>query len=319
MKTTRALLGTAAIIAAAAGMTGCTVTNSGAAVPNSFCGYIIGNGEYHDSGPSGNRTINNLLLPGDVVKYNNDYDSVRFFGCGPRNYVIKPKDTGGDSNEPLTVRTSLGTAVNVYATIYWQPNQSTLGGLDNSPLKQFITFCEKYTCSAGSPEDFAKGPNSSTEGWNSMLRENMHPVLQRVAEQAFLNIADDVWINDSRTSKDKAAEIMAANFAAEMQRTNGYTVDLLCGSGQTGRGDQFDCQQVRIVVDRVVAAQGNMQQAADQAAEQKRQTELQQQQADTRIAVTDRLYGPLAPQVRACEDHREAVCVLGAGTVQINK
>lgn len=84
--------------------------------------------------------------------------------------------------------------------------------------------------------------------------------------------------------------------------TTGSVNDLICGSGSTGTGDTFNCEPVRIVVDLVTAQDQQTQTAAAQNAAQANQNKLAQDTKAADIALTNELYGPLAPQFRACRD-----------------
>lgn len=289
--------GLGAIALCLATLTGCD-ENASLATPTSMCGYLVGNGAYrYDNAHS--RDIGKILGPGQTAEYKNTDWDPRYFPCSSRNYVIA--QNGGDTQVALNVRTKDGTAVNVYVSVYWTPNRSR-NALDGDPLARFIEFCEKYNCAADNPDASAQGTNFSTAGWNGMLKENMWPTLQRVAETALGTVGDDIWKVDSRTLKDQAAGVMQQSFASAFQVVSGFTTNLICGSGSSGEGDKFDCQQVRIVVDKVFAAQGNMQQAADAAAEEAAKIALQEQQKVARINLTNELYGPLAQAFRACQD-----------------
>jgi len=325
-KFTRVILGTACAAALAGSLTACS-ENDVASVPDSFFGYLVGNGEYHDNGPQGNRTVNRFLLPGTINEYNNNYDNAMYFPADKRNYIVAGE--GGDTNQPLHGRTEVGTPVKLYVSVYWRPNLNTNGNggdpLRESAAAQFIQFCAgKYQCSVGSPDDFGRQEgdvNSASDGWNKMLSENMWPVLNRVAERATPEVSDNVWIANDFAAKEAIAASMMDAFSAEMQKNTGATTDLFCGSGSTGVGDDFDCQTIRIVVDRVFAESDSMQQQSDQAAEDKRKIDITKAEAPNRIAVTDQQYGPLGPRVRACEDlHRQgipATCVFGEADMKV--
>lgn len=280
-----------------------------AATTLSACGFVIGKGgDDHES----NRSVNELLRPDETVRFDGRLNEAKYFPCTTRNYAINPTSTDAQGTLLLDVRTKDGTQVKVSVTAYWAPNQSS-----DDALREFIAFCEgKYRCASGSPEGDGDATNFSTPGWSGMLAENMHPVLQRIAETAFREIEDTVWVEDRKDLKDKASTSMQGAFAGEMQKLTGSTVDLFCGSSGATSG-QSDCPEVRIVVDKVVAADDGLQQQTQRAAAQRRQIDLEQQQAADRIRLTDQVYGPLGPLVRACQDQPQAICVLGTGEVQV--
>ena len=290
---------------AAVGVTACTQQIQTA---DTMCGFLLGKGGNDENS---NRTVNKIKHPGEKDTYDDSYDNARYFPCGPRNYIVSPQSKDPDGTILLTAHTKQGTLVNIEATAYWTPNQHT-GEID-----KFIDFCQgKYDCATG--DQNVTGANFATDGWNGMLRENMHYVLQRVAAASFPQVDDAIWIKDDPTQKDSAAKLMSDAFGDEMQKTSGFTVDLFCASGSEGNADTFDCKHVRIVVDKVTAANADLQNQSDAALAQQRETDLKAAAADARISLTDKLYGSLAPQYRACEDlGTKATCVIGGNSVQV--
>lgn len=303
-----------AIISAAVavgGVSACgSVSDHYILTPESMCAYLVGKG--NQSG--GNRTVNQVVWPASKSQgFNTDFDMERYFPCGPRNYVVSPtsNDKDADGQVLLDAHTVKGTEVHVSVTMYWTPNRK------DGVIQKFIAFCQKYSCSSDNLDD-KNNTNFSTTGWSGMLKENFHPVLQRLAVTGMKDVGEDIWIKDDVDLKNQVAQTMMDNFFGEMQKVSGYTDNLFCGSGSPGGAKDFDCQQVRIVVDKVEAATGDLQTQTNKQIEQQRQNELQQNTANDRIATTDRLYGPLAPQVRACQDLAEkATCVIGGTSVQV--
>jgi len=180
--------------------------------------------------------------------------------------------------------------------MYWTPNQA------NGSIEKFIQFCEKYQCATGDINAASGGANFSTDGWNGMLRENVWPTLQRTAERALTNAADTVWKFNDQEQKDQIAAQMEEGFNAEFAKTSGYTDTIICGSGSGGSAENFDCQNVRIVVNWV-SAQGGLQEQDQAAQAADSQRKIKDEQAAADIASTDRLYGPqLGQQYRFCRD-----------------
>lgn len=272
------------------GLSACANDSTLAASP-SMCAYTIGDGS-KDS----DRNIDKVLLPGDDASdYDGDKKDARYFPCGSRNYVVSSDSGDADGKVLLTARTKDQTPVSISVSVYWMVNQN------RDVLKQFIAFCEKYSCAKGDADSGAN--NFATEGWNGMLKENFHGVLQTLAEAAFVNIDDSVWKTGDLTQRQIAADAMSKAFAAEMRKRTGYTSDLFCGSTSASKDGKFDCTDVRITVDNVVAANADLQNAATKAKAQQSETDLANQNAQTRIDSTNRLYGPdLAAKVRACQD-----------------
>lgn len=292
-------MGIAAVLVLAFALTACDEDNT-LAVPQGFCGFVQGKGGRDKDNNANGAAVSDILYQGQSVNYRNDRNNGYFFPCVTRNYVISPENISGDTHQSLQARTSDGTPVGLWVTLYWQPNQS------EEPIKAFIGFCQgKYGCAATSVDKFngtENNQNASTPGWNKMLAENVFPVLQRISEAATRTVDDNVWRNNDPIQREQIAAAMSSAFAAEFQKVTGTTQDLLCGSGSTGSGKTFDCKQVYIVVDGVFATQGNMQgdNAAAKEAEAKRKLDQEQLQAD--LDLTNAKYGPLAPSYRACRD-----------------
>jgi hypothetical protein len=319
--------GTLAVIAALVltlTLNACGSTNATLAVPQSFCGFIQGKGGRDNSNNANNAQLGQILYQGQSADYHNDQQDGWVFPCVTRNYVVSDQSVSGDSHTALAGRTSNGTPVGGWVTVYWQPNQSNRDDQGN-PIKQFIGLCQgKYGCAASDPTGFTGqgNVNASTPGWNKMLSENMYPVLQRIFERATLGVDDAVWRNQDPNLREQVAAKMGDEFAAEFQKVTGSTTDLICGSGSTGTGDTFDCKGVYIVVDGLWASQGNMQGDAAKAAEDNAKRALDDAAKQADIDLTNAKYGPLAPAYRACRDLNAAVAnsckfVVGPNGVQI--
>lgn len=283
------------------GLTSCGVNDSTLSVPQSFCGFIQGKGGRDDQNNANDADLKQVLYEGQSANYQRDQSVGKFIPCVTRNFVISPEGISGDAHQYLQARTADGTAVGAWTTTYWQPNQAP------DPIEDFISFCNgKYGCAANDPSEFNNGQNASTPGWNKMLAENMYPVLQRVFETAARTVDDSVWKNKDPQKREIVAKEMSDRFAEEFQKVTGSVNDIICGSGSTGTGEQFDCKQVYIVVDDMFASQGNMQQDAQAAAEQRAKNALDQQNKQADIDLTNEKYGVLAPAFRACRDMNAA-------------
>jgi len=267
------------------------------AVPQSFCGFIQGKGGRDRDENANNANLDRVLYAGQTADYRTDKQIARVFPCVSRNYRIA---SGGDSDQPLRALTKTGVPVKLWVSMYWQPNQQP------DPLKEFIGFCQgKYGCAGGSPSDFTQtdqNRNASTPGWNKMLAENWHDVLQRISEAPVKNAEDSVWQINDPAQRDTVAKAMSAAFAGEFQKVTGSTKDLICGGGSTGVGEQFDCKQVYVVVDLVQAENDQQQQATTQAVADAAQRKLDEDQLQADMNLTNTKYGPLAPAYRACRD-----------------
>lgn len=296
-----------------AGLVGCgsEISNTQqVSTPQGMCAYLIGNG----NASGGNRTVNKIVYPGETAKYNSDFDSPNYFPCGPRNFVVAENsgDEEAGGKTLLDARTKTGTQVRVSLSAYWTPNRGS------AAVEDFITLCAKYNCASQDLNGNDGDTNFSSPGWNGMLRENLYPALQRSAASVLPTISDEIWIQDDAGLKKDASDAISFAFADELAKTTGASEPLFCGSGSTGNSDDFECADVRIVVDKVVAANSGLQTQTDEQLAKQRQIDLENNTAEARIALSDRLYGPLAAQIRACEDRKEAICVIGGQSVQVS-
>lgn len=317
IKVTLGLLAAAALMM---GLTSCSEDRT-IAVPQAFCGFTMGAGGRDNNNNANDADLGQVLYQGQSASYKSDQDVAKFFPCINRNYVGSPEGISGDTHFPLTGRTSDGVPISAWFTVWWQPNQSP------EPIRDFIAFCQgKYGCAADDPNVFngtaANGSNNSSPGWNKMLAENMYPVLQRIFDAASRTVGNDVWAKQDIELREQISNEMSDRFAEEFQKTTGSVNDIICGSGSTGTGQTFDCQQVRIVIDGVWANQGNMQSDAAAAAEADAKRVLDQAQLQADLNLTNAKYGPLAPAYRACRDLNEDApgsCkfITGPGGVEI--
>lgn len=301
----RLILAVAAV--AALVLAGCSSMGENAVVttPDGMCAYTVGNGNMQ----GGNRTLNKVIYPASSDRYNSGYDMIRYFPCKGRNYAISPSSEDKGGNILMEGRTADGIPVYVIGTSYWQPNFSDEG------MKAFLVLCQKYSCAS---DNLGVGDsNSSSAEWQNMLFENMHPVMQRAAENALPKLTADAWKRNDPDQRKLLAELMSNDFADQTMKLTGDVVSIWCGSGSTGQGATFDCQNMRVVIDAIVPKDGEL--LAVQATQQKEQQKLDDQRAlaTQRIEQTNSLYGPvLGAQVRACQDLGPSCkLVLGSGAM----
>lgn len=290
--------GSVVAIAAVAGLgllslTGCST----AATSTSGCGFIVGDGRNgHDA------NIHKVVLPGENVGFDDSSEDTQYVPCSGRNYKVAPdsKDAGGAT--PLLARTSDNTEVRVDLVAYWTLNQN------QDVLRRFHDFATKYE-DLFSSSPVAGGDNNSTAGWNSMLEENLRPTLNRATSAAMREIGDDIWRKDDPQLKEKLSRLISERFRDEVRTVTGFSEDLFCGSGNSewnADHTKFECTNVRVAVDMVVASNNEQQQVAQQ-----------QTAAAARVGLARELYGPLAEQVMACQDLKTATCVIGGTSVQV--
>lgn len=286
----------------ASGLTACASETTLASTAQ-MCAYTVGSGE-----DGKNRAIDDIKLPSDTnaIEFKTDDKNARYFPCGSRNYVVNASSEDKKGNELLEARTKDGTRVLVSATALWMVNQNT------DAIKQFISLCEKYSCASG---DIGGGSsNFSTEGWQGMLAENFHSVLQEIADKAVVQVDDNVWKTSDVNLRSQIADAMSEEFKAAMRTRTGYTEDLFCGSSEAKGEGEFDCTNVRIVDVKVEAADENLQRATENNRAQQTEINEKATAAAERIRVTEQLYGPeLARQMRACQDFGNVKCFIVIG------
>lgn len=299
-------------------LTACTEDET-LAVPQSFCGFTQGKGGRDSSDNANDAKLNTILYEGQSVDYQSDEQVGKFIPCVGRNYRIAPK--GGDSDQPLLAVNADGVPVKLWVSMYWQPNQLP------DPLRAFIGFCQgKYGCGGNSPGDFNQtneNPLAATKGWIAMLNENWRDVLQRISEAPVRGASNAVWQTNDAEQRDAIAAEMSDRWAGEFQKVTGGVQDLVCGGGSTGVGEEFDCKQVYIVVDRVEAQNQQQQDQAADAVAADAQRELDRAQLQADIDLTNAKYGPVdGPRFRYCRDQNAVApgsckSFIGANGVQV--
>lgn len=313
----RVLVGATAAAALTLGLTACS-EDATLSVPQSFCGFLMGKGGRDSNDNANSADLKRVLYQGQQADFKTDQEFGKVFPCATRNYVIAPPDAPSkDTDRPLRAMTEgvdgkPGTPVNVWVSVYWQPNQSP------DAIRDFIGFAEgKYGAAASDPRAFTGEQSAATSGWNNMLAENMYPTLQRIVEQPLRSVGDAVWqVNDSDLRQSISDE-MSDRFAEVFQQVTGSVNDLICGSGSTGTGEDFNCEPVRVVVDLVTAVDQQTQTDAAASNAQANRNKLAEQTKADDIRLTNELYGPMAPQFRACRDLNKIApgsCKLFPGT-----
>lgn len=277
---------------------------------SSQCAYIIHNG-YFDA-----RHVEQILLPGERGNHNNA--TVRYVYCNARNFRIQP---GGDvpGVDHISAKTAPssngdGTPVDVELEAYFSVNQN------HSALLSFLPFCEKYSCF--SDKDTAGNQaldNSSSEGWNNMLKENFPNAINRSTQQAMLKFAPNIWNDTSQWPK--VADAISANFASQMQIQDSSPDGLpfFCDQGAT----PTTCKLVRFAIESITPSDPNIRDIYNQQVEQQQQQLLARQQAKTNadlLAAAKKKYGPYASYflglqdtINKCNDNASCTVILGSG------
>jgi hypothetical protein len=217
--------------------------------PSAMVAFVVGDGSNgHDN------RVHNIVYPNQKVSYDDSSEIIRYVPSNSRNYIINDgskRDANnhkvGDVHQPMLGYTSTGTPVLGQARAFWTLNES------KPALMKFWDLCFKYTCASSKAE--GGNANFATPGWNGMLGENFEPSMEAAFRAALSSMSDEIWQKHTQALYDDLATKMSENFAAEVQKTTGYNVDLFCGSGNSGWTDQhfknYNCTKVRFIVDDI--------------------------------------------------------------------
>lgn len=298
-------------VGATLGLTACSQAKARA----SQCAYIISNG-YLDA-----RHIQHIIHPGEKASTNNAYP--KYVYCNARNYLVRPD---GDLTSPLTGRTepnsdgTPGNPVKVSLSMYWQLNQN------DSVLRSFLPFCEKYNCFGGS--DTSGSDRFSSPGWNGMLKETFAPALERATVKALLSYHGNLPTDQSQWPK--LGDEISQNFMSQVKVADGSDAnDFFCSSGSlytdpANLHTGYQCKPVQIQIDTVEYANPQ----AEALFQQSTTLDAQKQLADKQRVVNEAelraakaKYGNLASYylglldtIKECHDSGQScTIVLGNG------
>lgn len=306
---TAAILAVIALASSACGLDTTTSHNTSA-----FCAFVIGDGsDGHDS------KVHKVVYPNQNVDYNDGSEKVRYVPCGPRNFIVNDGsvknangDQIGDRLTPSLVYTRDGTPITVQWSAFWTLNQ------DTEAMKNYWTLCQKYQCASDSPS--GGEANFSTEGWNGLLGENFGTSSDNALLAAAATIDDSVWQKHDSALYEELGKQMADAFNDKVRARTGYNLDLFCGSGNSGWGDEdkhenFSCTNVRFVIDKVDVADPALVEAVTKA------IQAQQDQAVNaqRLTAAQAIYGDQAAYWLGLQDTLEKCkaqstsCILNLG------
>lgn len=289
----------AGLVLVAGGLTACS------AVANTAeCVLVVGNGggEAH--------TVKKVVYPGESHGDEGD-DWQKHVPCGQRNFIINPPGQGsGDRHNPVVGRTGASEdgktppmMVKSWVTANWELNQ-------NEPvLKKFWIYCQKYNCASDNELDNSK--NFSSDGWSGMLRESLSPAIDRAGAIAISKFGPDLWKN--LALRGKLAEEFSSAVMNELKDPLSGN-PFFCGRGSESR-DKGECKPIKFTIegidpvdDRVIQIENNAQ-ASNQ----------EQNQDQSRIDRTNKLYGPYGDYYRGLQDtidrcNGKTACQIYVGT-----
>lgn len=247
-----------AAVAAALTVAGLTLSAcSSVGARSDMIGVVVGDGSNSDA------RVSDIVYPGETANVGANED-VYYFPANSRNYVIDNRDSGAvDRKTPATGYTSDGVPVDVSVTAFWTINQ------DKDVLTdKFWPFCFKYLCASSDPNE--RTDRSATEGWVSMLDNDMSPAIDETVRLVIPEFTDAIW--QEQAGWDEIAARLSDEFNAQMRVRTGFTDDIFCGSGDVSGwkggepgtdGATFTCGPVRFVVTNVEAADAKLQDGAD--------------------------------------------------------
>ena len=206
----------------------------------SECGLVIGKG-YDDA-----HRIKHVIYPGGKVNTQGDEAFYRL-PCNARNYLVTNND-GGDRKRPSISYTA---ASKTDARLQEVLTYSVYFGLNQNEkvLKDFLPFCEKYTCYS-TPD--TQQVNFAAPGWNGMLKENFSPALDRASNDTLREFGPD--IDQQPALWPQVGAKMATNFMREVKQSWAAetTDDFFCGDTAASRTGK--CTPVQIVIDSIAPA-----------------------------------------------------------------
>lgn len=279
----------------------------------SQCAYHIGNG-YFDA-----RHVQNILHPGERKNSNNV--TTRYVYCNARNYIVaQSKDATADQYTPIEAKTGKnqygdGTPLNSFLSAHFTLNQN------EDVMLKFLAFCEKYNCFAPKDTSNNTGTHSSSEGWNTMLAENMRFALQRATQQAMLKFAPDIWNDQSKWPA--VADAISANMKEQLHSQTGINIDFFCGTGahllagkDEHKSGSWTCPPISITIDNILPQDPNVVSIYNKEVQQQNLRQLageEQKTNEAQLAAAKAKYGPYAEYFLGLEDtcHAGTTCVIG--------
>lgn len=270
---------------------------------SSQCAFIIGDGVGDD------RSVKRIVYPG--TRFTVGDDIVRYVPCNSRNFIIAEREENRDRTLLVEAKTKANgnvqpTRVRVALSSFFALNQK------ESALKEFVTFCEKYSCYSG--EDKVGGDaNYASKGWNDMLGENYSPAIDRAVATAMEQFLPNIW--EERAEWSKVGEAISAVFLAEVQKATGSKEPFFCASGSDTR--KGECAPPRFVIDNIVPTDTRLIQQQQDLAASKSQTDVNK----ARRTEAEKLYGSqtdywvgLQDALQKCkETGQQCTVVIGGG------
>lgn len=312
----KSLLAVAAIAVLAAGLTACS---GSAATPLGSCAYVLNDGQN-----GRDASIQEISWPGQNTRVDTT-EIAQYVACSPRNYIVNDgerKNAGGepigDLFKPFIAKTKDGTEVYVQLRLDWILNQSEEG------LTEFYPFCHKFTCYSSSST--GGDQNSATPGWNRMLGETFPDALEPLVREAIGEADDNIWKIDDAAQYETVGTHIANKFADKVRPMTGASVDLFCGTGNSGWTDplkagkdgNWKCGNVFVTiteVDPVSVDVSNNAQEKSLADQQVETNKAVRQAAEERYGSDAGYWLGIQDAIEKCAQSTTCVVNLGNGSV----
>jgi hypothetical protein len=245
-----------------------------------FCAFIVGTGYPH------NENVDTIIYPGQTVPAPSTDHRIVYAPCNDRNYLVNDGSVPdlGDLKTLMDAKTITGTDVQVALSAYWTLNEN------EDALKDWYAFQLKYK--AVSSTAVSGDENSSTVGWNNMLRETFGPALRRALVEGMSLVNDKIWQNNDTEQKKILTDYMMNILDDKLRQIVGSSdLDLFCGNASSKWPDptkpgvgEYHCAPISIVIDSVIKN-------PDQS---NSSTEGSIGVSQMRVQIAEELYGPEA-------------------------
>lgn len=289
-------------------------TTDTVANPAAMCSFVVGDGK-----DGRGAEVKKVAWP-DQNSPKGTNEVTKYVPCNSRNFIVNDgtvfnanQQKVGDRFTPTLTYTSTGKPVNVYWSAYWTLNQ------DEDTLRKFYELCHKYECY--STDSSSGAANFSTPGWNGMLGENFGTAGDQALFAALSKFDDAIWEDHSAELYEQLGTEVSNLFAEKVRVKTGYELDLFCGSGNSGWPDpkkpnegQFNCTNVRFVIDRVESADPKLQEQQNEQTAAEKAMEANAQ----KLAAAQAIYGDYAPYWLGLQDtlarcNEQTTCVINIG------
>ena len=261
--------------------------------------------------------IKKIVYPGEKAKTDGDEESWYVPG-NARNFIITNSEDRGDRKQPVQAYTA-GSAtnpamqVNIYLSAYWSLNQN------EDVLRQFLPFCEKYTCYSKDHDD--NDSNFASKGWNGMLAENFSPAIDRAVIGQISNFDSSLYSDPAKWQE--LADLLGPAFMNEVKKgwASESTADFFCGNGSAARDKNVECTPVRFVIDKIEPVDPRVVKISQdrQALEQQKSLNAAQiAQAQEKYGTSSGYFLGMMDLLQQCADlDQQCIVVLGGADPQV--